>query len=97
MGLGRAPHRDLLGQLAVSPPAEQHQRNVEQQRADQDRVRRLAMPQHCADSFWQDTAAGAHEHKDRGDGYSHGHDVTPSTFQRLLRSGHCYPSAELSR
>ena len=62
--LGALVMRDFLVQLAIAPPAEDDQRNVEQQSGDRDIVRRDSGAVEVPDDIGQNAACAADEHQD---------------------------------
>ena len=63
---GLAMHIYLFDKLAIMAPAEQDQRDIEQQGANQQIVRANAVPLHCPDDLLQGPAAGSDKQDDRG-------------------------------
>jgi hypothetical protein len=74
--LGLASLVDLLAELAIAPPAEDDQRDVEQQGVGQRRFRPDAEPGQRAHDLRHDGSAGADEHDDGGGGDPQSEDVT---------------------
>ena len=66
LNLGLAMQVHLSDKLAVVAPAEQNQRNIEQQGADHQIVRANAAALHRLDDLLQRLATGADEQDDRG-------------------------------
>ena len=66
---------DLARQVAIAPPAEDHERDVEQQRAGQRLIRPASFADHGVDGVRHDLSAQRDEQQDRRDRYAKGDDV----------------------
>ena len=89
---GLGPFANLAAQIFIAAPAEQNQRDVQDQRGGQRLVGPPAQPDQRVDDRLHHIAAGADEHQDRRHHDAAGHDVAPGAFAaiHLLRLGRCH-------
>ena len=82
--LGAAALGNFTGEFAVTPPAEDDEGNIEQQRADQHPVGRGAVAQQRAHGAGQNCSAGCHQQEHRSHGNAQREDVALGGLKRII-------------